>query len=271
MKFNEWPTLAMGDGVKEDVFFEAIKNDETKSKADRARAVMEMVWVSKKRPYYSVYPSIIEPLLKVKLDIPFSSIAWPIVNTPILIRIPYNFCPLASILASRFTDEKGFDKWIAGVLTVVDGKSYQYLGSMGNSRCAEDEISYVRDARPDWKGFEINNLENAWRLIIAVCMLAQDSEFVQPEVLSADAAVYSKTLNPKFVEKAAKRGKVGWSVGKHMESIPHMRRPHFAIRWTEKGHSVPKLVPVKGSVVKRKVLTDVPTGYMDDECQSTTT
>ena len=50
-----------------------------------------------------------------------------------------------------------------------------------------------------------------------------------------------------------------------MECAPHFRRPHFAIRWTGKGGAVPRMVPVKGSVVKRQLATDVPTGYMDDD------
>lgn len=47
-----------------------------------------------------------------------------------------------------------------------------------------------------------------------------------------------------------------------IEVSPHCRRPHFAIRWTEKGHSVPKLVPVNGCLVNRSKLLPVPTGYL---------
>jgi len=71
-------------------------------------------------------------------------------------------------------------------------------------------------------------------------------------------------LRKRLVAKAQRRGKVGWNVGRQIEVTPHVRRPHFAIRWTERGRAVPKLVPVKGSVVHRQLAEKVPTGFGSD-------
>lgn len=50
-----------------------------------------------------------------------------------------------------------------------------------------------------------------------------------------------------------------------IEVSPHCRRPHFGIRWTEKGHSVPRLVPINGCLVNRSKLFPIPTGYLGSE------
>ena len=65
-----------------------------------------------------------------------------------------------------------------------------------------------------------------------------------------------------YIEKARKRGIVGWSIGKQYETCPHYRRPHFGIRHTGKGGAIPRIVPIKGAVVHNKKLTTVPTGYI---------
>ena len=49
---------------------------------------------------------------------------------------------------------------------------------------------------------------------------------------------------------------------------PHMRVPHFAIRWTGKGRTKPKLVPVKGSLVNREKILPIPTGYLDKPAEA---
>jgi hypothetical protein len=33
------------------------------------------------------------------------------------------------------------------------------------------------------------------------------------------------------------------------------------VRWTGKGGEIPKLVPVKGAIINKKLMTTVPTGY----------
>ena len=130
-----------------------------------------------------------------------------------------------------------------------------------NAKTVEEDLSSRDLGRmSDWA-------RESLRLAIAITLLGNDSEFIQPEVLTADQIKFGTSRDMKLVEKAKKRGKYGWTVGREIDCLPHIRRPHLAIRWTGKGGSVPKVVPVKGSVVKRKAMTDVPTGYMDEESE----
>jgi hypothetical protein len=72
----------------------------------------------------------------------------------------------------------------------------------------------------------------------------------------------------KLVEKAKRRGKFGFSLGKNIEVVPHIRRPHPALVWTGVGRSIPKIIMRAGSVVHRDKISQIPTGYdetPDDE------
>ena len=45
-------------------------------------------------------------------------------------------------------------------------------------------------------------------------------------------------MTQKQVEKAHRRGKVGWDVGKHIEATPHYRRSHMASVATSRRHAI---------------------------------
>jgi hypothetical protein len=111
------------------------------------------------------------------------------------------------------------------------------------------------------------------RIVAAVGLLDKDdNDLFQPEVLAADRQKYEDAKKAKdqkkmdaLVEKARRRGKVGWSIGEHIEMSPHVRRPHFFNVPCGKGRTQRKLVWRKGSVVHRDKLKEVPTGYLDEE------
>jgi hypothetical protein len=63
------------------------------------------------------------------------------------------------------------------------------------------------------------------------------------DVLADDRAKFHETGDQKFVEKARRRGKVGWDVGRKIEVIPHYPRPHLILVWTGRGRAVPRIVP----------------------------
>ncbi len=65
----------------------------------------------------------------------------------------------------------------------------------------------------------------------------------------------------KHIDKAHRRGKVGWNVGRHIEVAPHYRRPHMTLVWTGSARAVPKVVPRRGSVVHREKVEKVPSGF----------
>jgi hypothetical protein len=88
---------------------------------------------------------------------------------------------------------------------------------------------------------------------------------VEPDVLRRDLPKWERSHDPAIVARAIRNGKRGWLVGAKLEVIPHVRRPHMALRWTGPGGKVPRIVPVKGSIVHREIIEHLPTGRLDDE------
>jgi hypothetical protein len=99
------------------------------------------------------------------------------------------------------------------------------------------------------------------RLCCSLCLLENDPSVIEPDVLSKDRDKFETSGDQKYVDKAHRRGKVGWNVGRHIEVAPHYRRPHMALVWTGTGRAVPKIVPRKGSVVHRELVEKVPSGF----------
>jgi len=95
----------------------------------------------------------------------------------------------------------------------------------------------------------------------SLSFLENDFSAISPGVLADDRAKFEQTGDQRYVDKAQRRGKVGWDVGRHIEVIPHYRRPHMALVWTGHGRVVPKIVPRKGSIVHREAVEKLPSGF----------
>ena len=100
------------------------------------------------------------------------------------------------------------------------------------------------------------------RLCCTLCLLDEEPSVILPDVLADDRTRYEATLDEKYVNKADRRGKVGWNIGSQIEKVPHYRRPHMAMVWTGEGRKIPKIVPRKGSIVHRQAVEKVPTGFL---------
>lgn len=70
------------------------------------------------------------------------------------------------------------------------------------------------------------------------CLLENDPSIISPDVLADDRAKFDQGGEQRYVDKAHRRGKVGWDVGRHIEVIPHYRRPHMALVWTGRRREV---------------------------------
>jgi hypothetical protein len=103
------------------------------------------------------------------------------------------------------------------------------------------------------------------RLCCSLCLLEHDPSVIEPDVLSKDRDKFEQTGDDKYVDKAHRRGKIGWNVGRHIEVAPHYRQPHMALVWTGHGRAVPKIVPRRGSVVHRELVAKVPSGFGEGE------
>lgn len=77
---------------------------------------------------------------------------------------------------------------------------------------------------------------------------------IEPDVLSKDRDKFEAGGDAKYVDKAHRRGKIGWDVGRRIGVVPHYRGPHMALVWTGRGRAVPR-------VVHRELVERVPSGF----------
>ena len=242
-----------------------------------ARIIDEWSWYENKRPYFKIWPSICKPLVSFPLSIPESQITAPSGCRTILLRFPIDNEPVTGadndkMCACLASYDRLEDALIIGIsfhVLELDAKSKQdttdgsfYFTSWNN----ESIESSIRNFELK-TGKQSDSLSIAWiRLAVAVSLLANDQSIITPDVLSADRDRYESETDEAWkqraVDRARRRGIVGWNIGADYEVCPHYRRPHFGLRYTGKGGTVPRIVPIKGAVVHRSKLTEVPTGYM---------
>jgi len=115
----------------------------------------------------------------------------------------------------------------------------------------------------------LDSLSYMLRVAVSVRMLSDNPEIIRPDVLKSDRDRYEKIKDDPdavnhLVDRAKRRGKYGWCLGEDYETIPHWRRPHPALVWTEKGRTTPKIIFRRGSIVHRERATKVPTGCFDE-------
>ncbi len=250
------------------------------SKSCAFQMVSEGTWEKDHRPFYCVWPSIAPMLLRLSLDLDTSLVKPPM---PVfLIRFPREKPPLCwddghirSILVGPTSLHKGdqiFDGFVLWVDTgerdkAPDGTLYPvhtYINlPMKRGMTLEESLRALPYDPSAYQGIQMPEeiRTNCARLACTICLLENDPELIEPDVLAKDRDKFEITRDAKYVERAKRRGKVGWNVGKGIEVIPHVRRPHPALMHTGHGRTVPRIVLRKGSVIHREVVTHVPTGF----------
>jgi hypothetical protein len=231
----------------------------------------EEEWFSARRPFYRVWPSIIPMLLKLDLSkITAASAKLPIDN--LLIQLPVgnglgdNGRDLHYIMAGSVETRKGPGTLVGSVdgsmnaeVPLVD----MWLFERSDDTLAET-LNRLRQAAPLNASTDVR--DRAISLVTTLCLLDSDPELISPVLLAADAAkaTFTKADLQRMIDRARKRGRIGWDVGKGIEVVPHYRRPHPALMWTGEGRKVPRIVLRKGAVVHRSKVETIPTGYQDD-------
>lgn len=216
------------------------------------------LWKGEQRPFYNIWPRVAEALLKTRLG--FSARELGLQKCAIAICFATNH-PLVTTHDTSASDKKHISKFShTAFLFVNDGENLHYFAGDGIDGSPFGETVSV-DEKLDTT---IGQFDEFVRIAIGVSLLARDSQFAEPILLARDRG---KNLTGEALEKAlarAKRnGRFGFTIGEQFESSPHIRSPHFGIRWCGEGRKEARLVPVSGSVVNRKRLYPIPTGYMD--------
>lgn len=113
------------------------------------------------------------------------------------------------------------------------------------------------------------------RLSVLAALVGQGNDLISREILSRDSAKYENAddLEKRWIEqRAARVNGTGFSFGKELqrksEVSPHWRNPHMALFHTGPNRSVPTLKLRSGCVVSKTPLSDIPTGFLDNEPDS---
>lgn len=237
----------------------------------------ERDWERKRKPYYNVFPSIIPMLTRLDLDVESSLIRLPL--PALCVRLPKDSAknplkfpwkgeevPIRCMLVGEINQGKGLSILIdiGEIMEEINFPIYTYRNFRRQDGLTVEAA--LKELRRGWSaemGIQMPEplIDNCVRLCCTLCLLGNDPEVISPDVLADDRAKFDETGDQKYVEKARRRGKIGWDVGRQIEVIPHFRRPHLMLAWTGAGRTIPKIVPRRGSVVHREIVKKLPSGF----------
>lgn len=209
---------------------------------------LEGLWSDAGRPYYDVYPAIEKAFLKLDLNkINISMMSFPVL--PMLIR--------TADKAFIFHMNKDRDK-LAVALESASKETCVAKLSIGKDTTVGMALmdDQVRD----------ESLAECLKLACSCGLL--DAEFLEAEVLSKDntpSVVGDPAKLQAAIDRARRRGKLGWSIGKSNVVAPHIRGSHMALMWTGPGRHIPKYVLRRECVVHRDKVLTKPTGHLDQQ------
>jgi len=262
-----------------DSFYEAALADALANRSGQFFCQLnnERDWEKARRPYYSVWPSIVPMLTRLDLDLDSGLIHLPM--PALCVRLPRQQNPLTfdwrdqefeirCMLMGDMDDGRGISILIdiGEVMNngLFDVPIYTYRNFPRRSGLTvEQSLAGLGRGITADIGVQIPDdvLNDCVRLCCSLCLLENDPTIISPDVLSKDRDKFEAGGDPKYVDKAHRRGKVGWHVGRHVEVIPHYRRPHLMLAWTGLGRTVPKIVPRRGTIVHRSKVETVPSGF----------
>jgi hypothetical protein len=235
-------------------------------------------WLQDFRPYYHLYPGILEPLLSLALDLDTGAIRPPLRALAVCLptdhkhpRLTFEHGKVQSILMAKGASQQDQVSYDAVNMFIDVGERIESfpIHTFRSFRTTEGftlqgELDNLPDHESAKFGIQIPRplITDCVRLCATLCLLADDPEIIEADVLNKDRSKYLDSHDEKYVEKAHRRGKVGWLVGRDLEKSPHYRRGHFALFWTGAGRYIPKVGWRKGTVVHREQVVKVPTGEM---------
>lgn len=248
----------------------------------------ETQWVKDSRPYYNVYPAIIDMLLRLDLSrVMVKDLQPPNGLTAIIVNLPEG-----NRIINETTDawhmmlSVGSCEHVSGDSIIALGWHYgEYIESIPGwdvsfmHECAvrKDGTTTLQDilelTTPKMNASECFGEQITYdatskllKLGAAICLIDSDSDLLLQEVLSKDVAEVVRDPNRRqhLADRARRRGKVGWTLGERVQMTPGERRPHPALYHTGKGGKIPKILMRSGCMVNRKVFEEIPTGYLEN-------
>ena len=271
-------------------------------KATYRQQIIERAWETDKCPYYRVYPSIIPMLLKLNLEVDTGLIRIPTGLRVFAIHFPkvdhklsfdygdrhYNvrsvLCgPVTLTTKGEFYD--GISIWVdfgetygisdpSSDPTIKDLTIASYINVPVKNGLTVEAASDMLQHDPSSKLGVImpeSIHTGIIRLVCTICLLENDPTIIEPDVLDKDKAKYEANPTQAVIDRAIRRGKRGWNIGRKIEVIPHIRGDSpFALYWTGKGRTIPIIRHRKGCIVHRELVSKVSTIQDYDEQQEIT-
>jgi len=273
-----------GQKLTADTFYALTIGSQGEAEAEAVQSMVERKWLQRNRPYYNIYPGIIPVLTRLKLSIDSGCIKvpLPVLNLRFPKRNALNFTykeqhyEVRTIMmvstgpnGSVRTEDDGLSIWIDFGESVVDTPTLTYRNfHLTTGVKLEDSLRALPMMPSALIGVQPPQsfMLDCVRLCCTICLLGNDLDIIEPDVLRDDLEAWERTHDQKYVEKAHRRHKVGWNVGKHIEVSPHYRGPcPAALYWTGPGRTVPLIRFRAGCIVHRKKIEELPHGELGPE------
>lgn len=239
----------------------------------------EQSWVQARRPFYNVWPLALPHLLTLDLGVVTCGMIKPPLQY-LAVRLPENSDVITSngervhsmLVGYQPKSGEGRAKASALFMTIqstlmIDGEEKTFNQAKIMSLYPEDmtiKDCMARALDVTQAGMVNASLElmmKALQLYITLCFLADDPKLIEREVLAADRDKFLLTREQRFVDKAERRGVIGWNVGRQMTVAPHLRRAHMHGYWHGPGKSLYKIILLESTIVHRELLESVPSGH----------
>lgn len=262
-------------------------------------------WTKAEKPYYNIWTQVIDGLLSVDLKADSSYFRLPLDtlllrfadDNPLRfhyrgdwqVRTVLAYNTDLPVTGSPGKTIRGIGFWVDINESCMEQRLQGDDGELQFAQCSRkdgDIPSYLykhflceEGKSIDWSFDNIPAHGSAWRgvrypdeivrkiakIVATICLLNNDSDLVEPVILSKDRPKLTAANKPLLVAKARRKGHVGWDIGRKVEVAPHVRRAHFALYHTGKGRKIPVIRLRKSTVVQRQRIAEVPTGYLARE------
>lgn len=234
--------------------------------------IIEDYWAESGKPYYDVYPSVSEFIGDLNLEFNPDQLSTPHNLKALLLKFYENHDPKYVLFSLNKKDDSvifsyvvdinyadvGIDLMQFSVAVSKDDTINSALNSTFNSIFANHELT---DSELIYVKKRWDQIVKILKIILSVCLIGDDPELIDPQVLTKDLPKVNPNNIKKLVDKARRRGKFGFSFGKSLEMIPHLRRPHMYWQAYGPKHSLRRYTKRKGSIIHKDVITNVPTGF----------
>ncbi len=190
----------------------------------------EHQWLLDSRPYFHVYPEVVDLLCTPVLDLDTGSINLPrralAVCLPRDQRIPemtFKHGHVQSILMTKGSLTVNAVSYDAIHLFIdvgeeADGCPIPTFASFRTAKgCTlQGELDTLPEHPSAHVGLVVPRplIVNCVRLCAAICLVAVAPRVLEPDILKKDRKKWEATRDTKYIDKAHRRGKVGWLLGR---------------------------------------------------------